>query len=214
MESLRQWCNRNPKETSSRRRPNPKKDQAFQASTTPKPCVYCDAEDHKPAECKKVGDMKQRRKILSDKRLCFNCTGIKHQAKECKSTRTCRQCGEKHHTSICVKKPERDQLLVTTGECAVVYSVVVVLVDGIKCRALLDTGSASSYASATLIENLNKKPVRTEHKQIEMMVCSTTQKINSYEATISSVDEKFTMTTVLSKVDKGVLLTIPIKSKI
>ena len=209
VESLRQWCNRNPKETSSRSRPNPKKDQAFQASTTPKPCVYCDAEDHKPAECKKVSDVKQRRKILSDKRLCFNCTGMKHQAKECKSTRTCRQCGEKHHTSICVKKPERDQLLVTTGECGVIYPVVVVLVDGIKCRALLDTGSGSSYASATLIENLSKKPVRTEHKQIEMMVCSTTQKINSYEATISSVDEKFTMTTVLSKVDKGVLLTIP-----
>ena len=90
-----------------------------------------------------------------------------------------------------------------------IYPVVVVLVDGIKCRALLDTGSGSPYASATLIENFNKKPVRTEHKQIEMMVCSTTQKINSYEATISSVDEKFTMTTVLSKVDKGVLLTIP-----
>ena len=78
---------------------------------------------------------------------------MKHQAKECKSTRTCRQCGEKHHTFICVKKPERDQLLVTTGECAVVYPVVV-LVDGIKCRALLDTGSGSSYASATLVENL------------------------------------------------------------
>ena len=171
--------------------------------------MYCGAEDHKPAECKKVSDVKQRRKILSDKRLCFNCTGIKHQAKDCKSTHTCRQCGEKHHTSICVKKPERDQLLVTTGECAVVYPVVVVLVDGIKCRAILDTGSGSSYASASLIERLNKKPVRTEHKQIEMMVCSTTQKIDSYEVTISSVDEQFTMTTMLSKVDKGVLLTIP-----
>ena len=132
---------------------------------------------------------------------------MKHQAKECQSTRTCRQCGEKRHTSICVKKPERDQLLVTTGKCAVIYPVVVVLVDGIKCRALLDTGSGSSY-TATLIENLSKKPVRTEHKQIEMMVCSTTQKINSCEATISSVNEIFTMTTVLSKVDKGVLLTI------
>ena len=51
VESLRQWCNRNPKETSSRSRPNPKKDQAFQESTTPKLCVYRDAEDHKPAEC-------------------------------------------------------------------------------------------------------------------------------------------------------------------
>ena len=90
-----------------------------------------------------------------------------------------------------------------------IYPVVVVLMDGIKCRALLDPGSGHSYASATLIENLNKKPVRTKHKQIEMMVCSITQKINSYEATILSVDEKFTMTTVICKVDKSVLLTIP-----
>ena len=73
-------------------------------------------------------------------------------------THTCGQCGEKHHTSICVKKPERDQLLVTTGECALVCPVVVVLVDGIKCRELLDTGLGSSYASAALIENLNNNP--------------------------------------------------------
>ena len=36
----------------------------------------------------------------------------------------------------------------------VVYPVVVIKVDGIECRALLDTGSSSSYASAKLLDKL------------------------------------------------------------
>ena len=48
----------------------------------------------------------------------------------------------------------------------VIYPVVVVLVDGIKVRALLDTGSGSSYASAALIDRLSKRPTRTERKRM------------------------------------------------
>ena len=36
-------------------------------------------------------------------------------------------------------------------EGSMIYPVVVVVVDGIKCRALLDTGAGSSYASAALV---------------------------------------------------------------
>ncbi|XP_028407828.1 uncharacterized protein LOC114530405 [Dendronephthya gigantea] len=41
------------------------------------------------------------------------------------------------------------------------------------------------------------------------MVCSTTQKVNSYEVNVSSVNEKFEMSTMLNEVDKSVLLTVP-----
>jgi len=37
----------------------------------------------------------------------------------------------------------------------VVYPVVVVYIDRIKCRALLDTGAGSSYASAYLLDMLD-----------------------------------------------------------
>ena len=47
------------------------------------------------------------------------------------------------------------------------YSVVVVEVDGKRCSALLDKGAGSSYASATLISKLNRKPDRREYKRIE-----------------------------------------------
>ena len=42
------------------------------------------------------------------------------------------------------------------------YPVVVVEVDGFRCRALLDTGTGSSYVSTTLISKLNRKPDRKE----------------------------------------------------
>ena len=82
-------------------------------------------------------------------------------------------------------------------------------VDDIKCRALLDTGAGNSYASTALNERLNKRPTHVEHKRIEMMVCSTIQKVQGYTVKVSSIDGKFEMTTRINKVDKGVLLTVP-----
>ena len=36
-------------------------------------------------------------------KLCFNCTGLKHKASECNSTKTCQPCQGKHRTSLCEK---------------------------------------------------------------------------------------------------------------
>ena len=218
IESLRKWCDRNPIHSDDRKsyqlnRHAPKKSHAYQTkdegAKVMRACVYCNSEDHRPAECKKVTDLKQRRKILSEKKLCFNCTGARHRAHECPSKRSCQHCCGKHHSSICDKMPGNNQMMLATGEGSVIYPVVVVFVDGIKCRALLDTGAGSSYASTALIERLNKRPTHVEHKRIEMMVCSTIQKVQSYTVKVSSIDGKFEMTTRINKVDKGVLLTVP-----
>ena len=42
-----------------------------------------------------------------------------------------------------------------TTEGSVTYPLVVVKVNGIKCRALFNTGAGSSYASSTLIDRLD-----------------------------------------------------------
>jgi hypothetical protein len=52
----------------------------------------------------------------------------------------------------------------------VIYPVVIIEVDGIKTRALLDTGSGSCYTSAKLIDSLNKKPKEIQTKRIEMII--------------------------------------------
>ena len=173
-------------------------------------CVYCNGEEHRSAECGKFPNISQRRRILCDKKLCFNCTGMRHQAQECRSKNACQRCGNRHHTSICDRLPSNNQMMLVTGdhEGSVIYPVVVVVVDGIKCRALLDTGAGSSYASAALVERLNKLPTHVEHKQIEMMLCSTIQKVRSYTVKVASVDGRFEMTTKVNKVDKGVLLIV------
>ena len=49
-------------------------------------CVYCEDINHKSRECTRVVDVNERKKILAIKRSCFNCTGARHRASECKST--------------------------------------------------------------------------------------------------------------------------------
>ena len=108
--------------------------------------------------------MIERRKILSDRKLCFNCTGAKQKATECRSAKTCLKCKTKHHTSICDKLADRkfEPMLVTT-ETNVTYPVALIKVNGVKCRAFLDTGSGSSYISESLIDLFNINPERVQN---------------------------------------------------
>ena len=103
----------------------------------------------------------QWKKLLSSKRLCLNCTNGKHRAADCRSRSTCGKCGKKHHTST-YDSDRGAQLL--TAAClannAVVYPVFVVEVEGVRCRALLDTGAGSSYTSATLLNRIGVRPGR------------------------------------------------------
>ena len=66
--------------------------------------------------------------------LCFNCTGVNHRAADCCSKRTCQTCKNKHYSSICSKL---NPMMVAT-EGSVIYPAVVVKVNNILCRALLD----------------------------------------------------------------------------
>ena len=54
--------------------------------------------------------------------------------------------------------------------------VEVVKVEGISCRALLDTCSS---VSAERLKHIRKKPIRRETKTVDMMLNSTTRKIEA-----------------------------------
>ena len=56
----------------------------------------------------------------------------------------------------------------------VVYPIVVVRVNGVKTRALLDTGEGCSYASSTLLNLTKSKSVKKEKKTVEMMMATST----------------------------------------
>ena len=88
-----------------------------------------------------------------------------------------------------------------------VYPVVEGEVKGIRYKALLVTRARSCYASAARIAKLNRNPDQREYKRIEMMM-STSQKIEMYKVKVSNIKGGFSLPTILSKVEKGILITI------
>ena len=89
------------------------------------------------------------------------------------------------------------------------YPVVVIEVEGVRCRALIDTGEGSSYVSSKLISRLNKKPIRKESKRIETLMHSIIQKTAIYELQIRDINYEFTLKIESNKAEKEVLLEIP-----
>ena len=210
IEALRKWTDRNPISLDDKRnnRNPPRKDRLYQTSQDiwkPKPCVYCNKEDHKSTDCKTVTKVEDRKRILSEKKLCFNCTGVKHRAANCRSKQTCQTCKNKHHSSIC----SQSNPMMAATEGSVIYPVVVVNVNNILCRALLDTGAGSSYASSALLGKLNLRPIWREAKRIEMMMHSTTRKTGVFEIEINDVSGDFQFKAEVNKVERETLLSLP-----
>ena len=101
------------------------------------------------------------------------------------------------------------KIIDSIGVGPVTYPVVVVKINGVLCRALLDTGAGSSYASTTLLQELQITHKRKETKTIEMMLHTTTKKIEIFDITIQDVSSNFNFTTEVSKVERETLINIP-----
>ena len=90
----------------------------------------------------------------------------------------CQQCHKRHHTSICdAPRQETNQPTPTTGVALTtnqvgegLFPVLVVEVNGIKCRVLIDSGAGSSYVSAKLIDLLCVKSSAVQTKSIDMLM--------------------------------------------
>ena len=52
------------------------------------------------------------------------------------------------------------------------FPVVVVRVNGVKCRALIDSGAGGSYASASLINTTGDRPSEVKYQRIDMLMAS------------------------------------------
>ncbi|PFX28395.1 Pro-Pol polyprotein [Stylophora pistillata] len=176
-------------------------------------CVYCDDTNHTSVNCTKVVAVGDRKRILSQKQLCFNCTSDKHRADSYRS-RGCHNFQRRHHTPLCDHPPSghttrgRFMTAQNKGTERVVYPVVDGEVNGIKCSALLDTGAGSSYASSAILEHLGSKPQGEGFKRIEIMLGSTNKVIGVHSVTIGSIDGKFRLETEVTRVDRSTLLSL------
>ena len=209
LKELKKWKDINPVEEQSGQRKRSKFLHSKESTSDIKErkCVYCEDTQHKGINCTKVVKREERKKILAQKKLCFNCAGSQHRAAECKSKMACQRCKKRHHTSIC---DQSEQLLVAGSNVnmQVTHPVVIVEVEGVKCRALLDTGAGSSYASAALLERISKRKCRKEIRKIDMMLGVTTREVELSTIEIKGTDGKFSMSIEVTKVNKGELLFI------
>ena len=89
-----------------------------------------------------------------------------------------------------------------------VYPVVIVNVEGVKCRALLDTGAGSSYASAALLKRLSNRDHRKEVRRVEMMLGAVTREMELSTINVEALDRKFKMNVSVTKIDKHKVLSV------
>ena len=216
-EALRLWTRRNPIDRTGNEKSGERSNKMFNTRRQdfkPRECVYCEDKSHKSTECSTVTLATERRQILTKQRLCYNCTGSSHRASDCPSKSKCQKCDRRHHTSICDQNETKTdgngkKLLISSGENPEgIFPIVRVKVDGIECRALIDTGAGSSYASARLINLLEKKPIDVSRKRVDMLMTTQLTRLEIYEAVIESVGGDFQMEVNLTKVNKEELLSV------
>ena len=121
-----------------------RKERGFQSQTKkPKSCVCCNKDDHRSPDCKEAKTTEKRKNFLAKNKLCYNSTGNRHTAAKCKSLVACQVFAGHHHTSICEKR--QGNFLEATVSGQIIHQTVLTDVDGIRCRAIFDTGTSTSY---------------------------------------------------------------------
>ena len=90
----------------------------------------------------------------------------------------------------------------------VCHPVVIVKLNGVKCRALLDTGATGSYLSAFLVDLLKVKPSRILTRGIKTIMGLVTKRVETYDVQISDTQEKCVLPVSATKIDQRELLTL------
>ena len=214
LETLRKWTETNAvvkvdKRGKEKRNFSLPQDRAFQSNNGdgfkythgPNKCVYCDSNGHRAPNCDKVSSPNERKKILVERKLCFNCAAGQHSAKISKI------CNKRHHTSICQTPEEPVGMTVNVGKAAVVHSVVIVEIGGRKFRALLDSGASHSYVSSTLVDLTRARAARRSTRRIATLMGVTTAKLQEYDFCLRALKGNFTLNVRATGINKKELLT-------
>ena len=90
----------------------------------------------------------------------------------------------------------------------VCHPIVLVKLNGVICRALLDTGATASYASGYILDRLNLGPSRTLTRRIQTIVGIVTKRTETYNAQVSDTKGNNTISLGVSRVDRAELLSV------
>ena len=93
-------------------------------------------------------------------------------------------CKKKHHSSICEA------------------------IDNVTCRALLDTGATTSYASAYLLSLTKLSPSSSFTRCTQTITGTITKHVEVYNLSVSDTQGKFSIPVSVAKVDRRDLLSV------
>ena len=157
--------------TQSRSPAFPQRNQSYLGTQANELCVFC-GKEHKLYSCPKYNDLSVETKtdFIKEKQLCFNCLRTGHLLKDCTSPNKCKECNRSHHTSIhrsytnakvnsATEAPEAVASHSATTNKQVVLPTAIVSVQGkhgtVSLRALLDSGSQTSFLTEDACQKLN-----------------------------------------------------------
>ena len=113
--------------------------------TADKRCAFC-LGGHPPEDCKRVQDIKERKKLLLKFGRCFNCIERGHHSRDCSVTIECKLCKGQHNSCLCMAKPQQasggNQDRPTGGNCDRPGNNVSAQLVGTECRIALQTAQA------------------------------------------------------------------------
>ena len=115
----RERCNSipmTPSTTSERKHPHKPPPPTFNTLLTSEgqriTCTFC-RQDHKSVDCVVFTNVGERKDILKKQGRCFICLKRSHIARNCDSKRSCSNCSQRHHPSLCTanETPASDNLV-------------------------------------------------------------------------------------------------------
>ena len=147
----------------------PKKVHQEAYSSTVEHSVSCQMKEcsgsHSISQCNRYKQLgtRQSKAVVRKLKLCINSLG-RHFVADCPSKFSCRTCNGRHHTSLHFDRPVEQQSGVTSGATfsgpSVILSTAMVGIDEtagktLMFRALLDSGSQTSFITADAASTLN-----------------------------------------------------------
>ena len=226
VDALRRWTERNPVDSNARENQRDRdrgggggrnsRDPLLSTGQMVRPpanrkvkCVYCSSEEHKSQDCSVILAVADRKKLLSENKLCFNCTSSQHKASQCSSKKGCQRCNRRHHTSICTQG-NNAQPFMFVKETTVIYPVAVVKIKGVMSRALLDSAAGSSYVSQGFLDHIEVENFVVKTRTIQMMFSTQERNIKVYSLDVCDIQNELILENVpMTKVERQSLLSLP-----
>ena len=132
-----------------------------------KRCMACDSVSHVVWRCENFikRSLSDRKALVRQKNLCFNCLGVGHIAKNCPSQRRCRTCSEAHHSLLHPPEEQGKATSVFKSTRASGGSSQSVPAGNVDCTRITETSNVNASCSTKSKKRLQVLPVRVTNEE-------------------------------------------------